>query len=80
MVRTWALNSNRKRQHNNLVGYANANRLRDKANRQDIGIKNRQEKNCLFIYMTIPTEKNTSLKVTEKLSKYRDLEIEIERM
>ena len=30
--------------------------------------------------MTIPTEKNTSVKVTEKLSKYRDLEIEIERM
>ena len=30
--------------------------------------------------MTILTEKNTSVKVTEKLSKYRDLEIEIERM
>ena len=30
--------------------------------------------------MTIPTEKNTSVKVTEKLSKCRDLEIEIERM
>ena len=71
MVRTWALNSNRKRQHHSLVGYANANRLRDKANKQDIGIKNRQEKNCLFIYMTIHTEKNTSVKVTEKLSKYR---------
>ena len=39
-----------------------------------------RKKNCLFIYMTIPTEKNTSVKVTEKLSKYRDLEIEIERM
>ena len=30
--------------------------------------------------MYIPTEKNTSVKVTEKLSKYKDLEIEIERM
>ena len=30
--------------------------------------------------MSIPTEKNTSVKVTEKLSKYKDLEIEIERM
>ena len=29
--------------------------------------------------MSIPTEKNTSNKVTEKLSKYKDLEIEIER-
>ena len=39
-----------------------------------------RKKNFLFMYMTIPTEKNTSVKVTEKLSKYRDLEIEIERM
>ena len=31
--------------------------------------------------MTIPTEKNTSVKVTKKKTvKYRDLEIEIERM
>ena len=30
--------------------------------------------------MAIPCEKNTSVKVTEKLSKYKDLEIEIERM
>ena len=33
--------------------------------------------------MSIPTEKNTSLtslKVTEKLSKYEDLEIEVKRM
>ena len=28
--------------------------------------------------MSIPTEKNTSVKVTKKLSKYKDLEIEIE--
>ena len=34
----------------------------------DIEIKNRLEKSCLFIDMTIPTEKNTSVKVTEKLS------------
>ena len=39
-----------------------------------------RKKNCRFIDMTIPTEKNTLVKVTEKLSKYRDLEIEIERM
>ena len=30
--------------------------------------------------MSIPTEKNTSVKVTEKRSKYKDLEIKIERM
>ena len=41
---------------------------------------NYQEKSCLLIDMSIPTEKNTSVKVTEKLSKYKNLEIEIERM
>ena len=30
--------------------------------------------------MVIPSEHNTSVKVTEKLSKYKDLEIEINRM
>ena len=34
----------------------------------------------MMMCMSIPTEKNTSVKVTEKLSKYKDLEIEIERM
>ena len=51
-----------------------------KANRPDIVIKDKQEKSCLLIDMSIPTEKNTSVKVTEKLPKYKDLEIEIERM
>ena len=54
--------------------------LEIKANRPDIVIKDKQEKSCLLIDMSIPTEKNTSVKVTEKLSKYKDLEIEIERM
>ena len=51
-----------------------------KANRPSIVIKAKQEKSCLLIDMSMPTEKNTSVKVTEKLSKYKDLEIEIERM
>ncbi|XP_068720702.1 uncharacterized protein [Montipora capricornis] len=50
-----------------------------KANRPDIVIKDKKEKSCLLIDTSIPTEKNTSVKVTEKLSKYKDLEIEIER-
>jgi len=51
-----------------------------KANRLDIVIKNKQEKSCLLIDMSIPTEKNASVKVTEKLSKYKGLEIKVERM
>ena len=39
-----------------------------------------RKKNCPFIYMTIPTEKNISVQVNEKLSKCRDLESESERM
>ena len=51
-----------------------------KANKADLVIKNKQEKSCLLIDMSTPTEKNTSVHVTEKLSKNNDLEIEIEAM
>ena len=34
----------------------------------------------MFIDISISTEKNTSVKVTERLSKYKDLEIKVERM
>jgi len=40
-----------------------------KAKRPDIVIKNKKEKSCLLIDMAIPTNRNTSVKVTEKLSK-----------
>ena len=30
--------------------------------------------------MAVPSDRNTSMKVTEKLSKYKDLEIETSRM
>ena len=46
-----------------------------KANRSDIVIKSKMEKSCLLIDMAIPTDRNTSVKVTEKLSKYKALEI-----
>ena len=51
-----------------------------KANRPDIVVKDKKERTCLFIDMSIPTERNTSLKTMEKLTKYKDLEIEIEKM
>ncbi|XP_037772667.1 uncharacterized protein LOC119568279 [Penaeus monodon] len=51
-----------------------------KANRPDIIIKWKASKSCLPIDVSIPTDKNTSIKICEKLSKYKDLEIEIERM
>ena len=50
------------------------------ANRPDIVLKNKTDKTCLLIDMTIPLDTNTSVKTTEKLTKYKDLEIEVERM
>ena len=50
------------------------------ANRPDIVIKDHKSKTCLLIDMTIPTDRNISVKEFDKLSKYKDLQIEIERM
>nr|XP_027216708.1 uncharacterized protein LOC113809340 [Penaeus vannamei] len=51
-----------------------------KANRPDIVVKDKKERTCLLIDMAVPTERNTSIKTTEKLSKYKDVDIEIERI
>ena len=47
------------------------------ANRPDIVIKNKRENKCTLIDVAIPSDKNTSIKVSEKLSKCKDLEVEI---
>ena len=49
------------------------------ANRPDIVIKNNRDKKCALIDVAIPSNKNTSKKISKKLSKYKDLEIEISR-
>ena len=49
------------------------------ANKPDIVLKNKKDKTWLLIDMTIPFDTNTSVKTTEKLNKYIDLEIEVER-
>ena len=51
-----------------------------KANRPDIVIRLKKEKISLLIDISVPSDRNTSLKVAEKLGKYKDLEIEISRM
>jgi len=43
-------------------------------------VKDKKERTCLLVDMSIPTERNTSLKTLEKLTKYKDLEFEIEKM
>ena len=50
------------------------------ANRPDIIVKDRIENTCLLIDMSVLTDQNIAAKEFDKLSKYKDLEIEISRM
>ena len=50
------------------------------ANQPDIVLKNKKGKTCLFIDTTIPLETNISVNTMEKLNKYKNLEIKVERM
>ena len=43
-------------------------------------LKNKKDKTYLLINMTCTLDTNTSVKTTEKLTKYKDLEIEVERI
>ena len=54
-----------------------AHRHTKAANRSDIVLKN-EDKTCLLIDMTVPLDANTSVKTTEKLNKYKDLEFEVQ--
>ena len=51
-----------------------------KANRPDIIIKDHKQKKCLLIDMSIPSDANISSKEFEKIAKYKDLQIEIQKM
>ena len=51
-----------------------------RANRPDIVIKDYNRRTCLLIDMSVPSDRNLSGKELEKLSKYKDLEIEIQKM
>ena len=50
------------------------------ANRPDIVIKDQKQKTCFLIDMSVPADRNISVKEYEKLAKNKDLEIEINRM
>ena len=50
------------------------------ANRPDIIVKNSMNSTCKLIDMTVPSDRNIALKEIEKKSKYKDLELEIQRM
>ncbi|KAI5731215.1 hypothetical protein M8J77_006429 [Diaphorina citri] len=50
------------------------------ANKPDIIVRDRKEKMCLIIDVAIPADMNIERKEAEKILKYKDLGIEIERM
>ena len=49
-------------------------------NRPDIVVKDNKNKTCFPVDMTIPTDRHISMEDFDKLPKYKDLQIEIERM
>ena len=51
-----------------------------KANRPDIVIKDKQNKTCQLIEVSVPSDGNLATAEFKKLSKYKDLEIEIPKM
>ena len=50
-----------------------------KCNRPDITIHDTQKKECLLIDVSVPVCANVIRKEAEKITKYRDLEIEIQK-
>ena len=51
-----------------------------KVNKPDMTVKNTREKTCKLIDVKIPADKNVSIAEFEKLSKYKGLEIEVEKL
>jgi len=49
-------------------------------NRPDILMHDKREKTCLLIDITLPVDSNVNTKETEKLRKYKDLEIDVSKM
>ena len=50
------------------------------ANRPDVAIHDRKSMSRVLIDVSVPDDKNIALKEADKISKYKDLEIEINRM
>ena len=50
------------------------------ASRQDIIVKDSVNSICKLIDMSVPSDRNIALKEIETKSKYKDLELEIQRM
>lgn len=70
-------------QHNNVILLWDVPIITDRtilANRPDIVLHDKQKNECLLIDISVPDDANIILKESEKISKYKDLEIEVNRM
>eukprot|EP00794_Sanderia_malayensis_P000862 gene862-154_t len=67
-------------QENILKNGANEKCRTIQANRPDVIIKDFKEKTCFLIEISVPCDQNIAPKEFDKLSKYKDLEIEIQKM
>ena len=81
MVQAYTETSSRRKNCNHTMGLytVHTNRKID-ANRLDIIIKNHEERTCIMMDVAVPSDENISLKEFQKLSKYKDLEIEVTKM
>ena len=79
MVRAWTLNGNRKWRHHNLEGYAITDRSWDRGQQTRRFNQEQTGKKRPSHWYVYPTRRTLQFKlaVTEKLSKYRDPEIEL---
>ena len=64
----------------NLWGFDIHTDRTSQANRPDIVVKNHNDEPYFLIDMSVPSDTNVSLRISEKLSKYKDLEIEVIEM
>ena len=73
---------NRKRRSHNSLGHVDTYGRELSAKKTDIVIKDHANRCacCKLIDVSVPSDRNTSTKVIEKLSKYKDLDIESTRM
>ena len=54
--------------------------LGEKVNKTDFVVKDNKRKTCHLINISIATDKNISVNVHNKTNKYKNLEIDIEKM
>ena len=80
MVRAYTKRGHRKERDKCAMGFSINTDREIQANPPGIIIKDKSKQECHLIDVAIPSNVNVSVKEFEKKSKYKDLEIEIQRI